>query len=234
MDNSIFIAIFGHGRSGTTLCAGLLNQSPEVNIGLEVNNQYLVRNKYKNSIFKMLSEEYNGNKVAMLPNMSAESVIDCLKNKNWVFRPNMGKLKVVFVHRDPVETIVSQRMRQRGKDKGNTTLEDQVKIYINAEKEIRKLKRYFLDNIGFYHRFEFNNAVRCERHIKDLFEFVGVPYSPLFRENFKGAGQYTYGGMGERMIQFGNSQDSEILEMKNQIWNLFSEKKFWPDAGAEI
>ncbi|MDY6894020.1 MAG: hypothetical protein SVO01_01170 [Thermotogota bacterium] len=234
MDDSIFIAIFGHGRSGTTLCAGLLNQSLEVNIGLEVNNQSLMDDKYKRPQFETLSKIYNGNKVAMLPNMNADAVISCLDNRNWIFRPNIGNLKVVFVHRDPVETIVSQRMRQRGKGKGKLSLKEQVERYKVAEFELRKLKRYFISNVGFYHRFEFNNAIKCERHIKDLFEYVGVPYSPLYRENFKGEGQYNYGGMAERMVMFGTSKDPEIVEMKSQIWNIFSEIHFWPDAGADI
>ena len=51
MNKDLFILVIGHARSGTSLCAGLLSESSEIQIGLEINNLSLVdikKEDYKN------------------------------------------------------------------------------------------------------------------------------------------------------------------------------------------
>lgn len=219
-----FILIIGHGRSGTTLCTGLLNQCPELNVGLEVNNNKIVEKNFQESLEDPypLSSEFNGNKVAIHHNLPIENFMYCFENGLFVIHKEWKELKVVFTKRHHISTMVSRYRRMRNKGIEDS-VEKIVHQYYRSEKIIKKLKFFFRD----YLTFELENAVSSELTRKSLFDYVGVRYYGIYSDTYGGKKQYSYGTeIRPENIQFG--RDDLELELRKKFENYIERKKIWP------
>jgi len=222
-----FILILGHGRSGTTLCASLLNMIPDINIAFEYLNREIVGEEFdagrQDRIEKSLPLSYTGNKIVIHNGLYFENIIKCYKDKSWIFHNRFDELKVIFTKRNPINVIVSEKMKLKNKTTEDISIDILVENYIFAEKMIQELKRFFLK----YYVFDFEKIVMCELHRYKLFEFVGEEYLPIFSDTYKGDGEYKYGSIHSSNILFGKfgkypySWESEIL-------SAFDAKRFWP------
>ncbi len=219
-----FVLILGHGRSGTTLCAGLLNQCPELNIGLELNNNKIIEENFQASMqgSHPLSADFNGNKVVIHPNLSAENFIYCLENGLFIIHKEWKELKVIFTKRHHISNMVSKYRRMRNKGKKDS-VEKIAREYYRSEKTIKKLKLFFRD----YLTFEFENAVNSELVRKSLYDHVGVRYYGIYSDTYGGQKQYKYGTeIRPENIQFGRN-DIE-LELREKFEGYVERNKIWP------
>ena len=224
LNRDLFILIIGHGRSGTTLCAGLLNQCPELNIALELNNNEITEENFRDSVQDSypLSTDFNGNKVAIHHNLPVENFMYCLEKGLFIIHKEWKELKVIFTKRHHISTMVSRYIRIRNKGKKDS-IEKVAQDYYRSEKTIKKLKFFFRD----YLTFEFENAVGSELVRKSLFDHVGIKYYGIYSDMYGGQKQYRYGTeIRPENIQFGRN-DLE-LELREKFENYIERKKIWP------
>ena len=81
-----FILIIGIGRSGTTVCSGLLDQHPLIKMGYEVNNKELyAKNLNPFYVLAEFPEEFNANKIAFNSSINSpynsDLVIKCINKR---------------------------------------------------------------------------------------------------------------------------------------------------------
>jgi len=256
LDREKFILMIAHSRSGGTLCTGLLNKSPDLNIGGEVGNNFLRQDLFKASLEGpfLFPDKFNGNKVVIHSDITEKIFIESLKKRLFIVHKNWKKLKVIFTKRDHVSTMVSQyrRLENRSRkssiqilsenslpNRGLKGLENsslQIKKiceeYYASEIVIKKLKLFFRD----YFTFEFENAVRFELIRKSLFDYVGVRYYGIYSDTYGGQRNYRTGNeIRPENICFGRKDLDLKLRKKfeNYIhatglypWKCISEKEF--------
>jgi len=228
MKRDVFVLVFGHGRSGTTVCSGLLDMSPDFNMGYEFNNNAIIEKSFKeiDEMKKKLPEKYNGNKIVPHWNLSFNNIIYCINKRIIIIHKNYKYLKIIFVKRNPYSVIMSQQKRLNDKRKIYLSIEKLVNRYIISEKTILRLKKIFPN----YHVFDFDKAISCELHRKWLFDFVESKYRHFYSESYVGKKNYVYGSLRKSNAMFGNPDD--FPDLKKEIEDGFNKKRFWPWAGA--
>jgi len=224
----LFILIFGHGRSGTTVCSTLLNMSSDFNIAYELYNNHLIGEKWEDLREKniVLSNEFNGNKIAVHYNLPYKNIMECINKGILIVHKNYESLKVVFVKRNSYSTIISQQKRLENKRKVFLSIECLVDRYIESEKTILKLKKSFPD----YHVFNFDKAISCELHRKWLFDYIGSEYHHIYSESYVGKKNYIYGSLREKNAMFQNPNN--FPDAMKEIEEAFNSRRFWPWAGS--
>lgn len=198
-----FILIIGHARSGTSLCSGLLNESPEINIGLEINNLNLMRRSVW--IEDIFPKEFTGNKICIFQDIFCDEIIKSIKDRKGIMHDRWKDLKIIFTKRNALDSMISKKFRglNKGQDLEFVRI---VRDYAKFENEIIKLKKYF-DN---HFVFDFDKAVLNSKIAKRMFEYVEIEYSDEYYTQFRGIKPYFYGkGVSPNYIQFGISGKCE-------------------------
>jgi len=207
MNKDLFVLVIGHARSGTSLCAGLLSESPEMEIGLEINNLSLTRTKRSGVGFP---EELTGNKICVLSGLYHYRVIECVEEKKEIMHNKWKNLKVVFTKRNVISSMVSKKFREAGKG-NNLEFSDIVMDYAICEKKIVELKKYFKD----FFVFDFDKAIFSWEYAKKMFEYVGVEYDKKYFIGFTNLKNYKYGkGICPGFVQFGMPNKCEDERIK--------------------
>jgi hypothetical protein len=201
--NKDFILILGHGRSGTTLCASLLNMVPGVNIGLEINNNKIGIDGFK------LPYRYTGNKIVPHAHINYDYLIKAFTERKWIIHKRYKNLKVIFTERDSIEILLSQYKRQIGKIE-KLTIIDMVNDFLEVERRLNILKEFF----GKYYIFDFNKAVLDIEERISLFRFCGITYKKEYSDNYIGVKPYVYGSIDKKNILFGRKKIFPSLAKK--------------------
>lgn len=181
MKESFFILVIGHARSGTSLTCGLLNLSPDVNIGFEENSDILWGISSAIPEKTKLSYDFNGNKISLASRyyVTSEKIIDFFKKRIVLFHDRFTDLKVIFLNRNPIDTIASNYLRRKlsgkSKDKG-VTITGAVNTWIANQYVFLDLKDFFKD----YIEIKFENLIFDDETKKELFQYVGC----YFEEGF--------------------------------------------------
>jgi len=197
LNKKLFILVIGHARSGTSLCAGLFSESPEIKIGLEINNLSLVRKRKK--LAKNFPEELTGNKICILSDLHYYRIIECVEKRREIMHDKWKELKVIFTNRNIVSSMISKKFREAGKGK-LLNFDDIVMDYAICERKIIKLKKYFND----YFVFDFDKAISSWEYVGEMFEYVKVEYKRKYFTEFKNLKNYKYGvGVSPHFVQFG-------------------------------
>ena len=102
MRKDIFVLIFGNPKTGTSLCRGLLDSSPRLNMGNELNNNCI----YPEEDILILSKEFNGNKVGVGERASLSRMKFLIENEVGIMHDRFDVLKVIFTKRDPINALV--------------------------------------------------------------------------------------------------------------------------------
>jgi len=230
MSYPYFILILGHGRSGTSLCANLLNQHPDLNIGLEINNSEISNLFEKNQVLPgtPLKSVYNGNKIVRGFKIPYVLLWQCITEGIWIVHKEHKGFKVIFIKRSPVSTILSQYRRYQ--DKGGReewTVPFLVERYKETDYVLRKLK-ISLREIGVtYHSFDFDKAIDDELHRKWLYDFAEIKYDPWYSDTYYGAVNYIYGSIHESNSKHGGSTsfphirrqiEKEMIDQQVRPW----------------
>ena len=229
--NPIFVLVLGHARSGTSLCANLINQHPEMNVGLEINNSRLARicdKEFSALPGKELDREYNGNKVVRHPLITYDAIIDCIQRGKWIIHPHYRTLKVVFIKRIPADTILSQMNRYKEKDsRKNWDARFLVDMFKSTDKVLKRLKIKFNEMGIKYHTFDFDQAIANELHRKWLFDYLDLEYDPWFSDTYIGASNYIYGSIDPSMVKH-KDRWHEFREERVQIRDEMARQSCWP------
>jgi len=201
----IFVLIIGYGRTGTSLCVGLLNGSSHFNIGYEVNNQWVhceenIDLGFSSSFRKtVIPNEYNGNKIVINEKSSIQYIKAFCKNRFCIMHDNFKELKVIFTERQMVNTIISKYKRVSEKREG-VLVENIAKEYIIAMKKVKKLKEVFKD----HYIFNFEMVLEDNSRIAGLFDFVGEEFFESYASNYIGVGNYNHArGVNDGNVLFG-------------------------------
>lgn len=227
MRTDLFILIIGYGRTGTSLCTGLLNYSPELNIGYELNNQLIYSpnkekflKKYRiisNGGVQMLSYEFNGNKIAVNSTTFLEIIKPLLEKKTGFIHDRFDTLKVIFTRRNAVDTMVSRKKRML--DKGiDLSVKELVSDYLAGTVILSELKKFFTEKqIGWY-LFDFDEILDKDTlyFAKKLFDFVGEPFKDEYVLEYRGVKNYTHAiGVSRRNTLFGRKD--KFLNLRAEI-----------------
>ena len=208
MNKDLFILVIGHARSGTSLCAGLLNESPEIKIGFEINNLRLVENGKNDKV--IFSEELTGNKICILSDLCCDKLIESIEEKKVIMHDKWKKLKVIFVKRNVISSMVSKKFRELNKGKP-AKFDGIVKGHAICENKIKRLKKYFKD----YFIFDFDKAVFSWEYVGEMFKYVGIRYEKKYFTEFKNVKNYRYGGgVSPHFVQFGMPEKCEKDRLK--------------------
>ncbi len=220
----IFILIIGHGRTGTSLCTGLLNSSPNINIGYEINNEWIHSEEkiYLNSSLFLkkvkISDEYNGNKIAINGKSSVQRISAFLENKFCITYSNFKKLKIIFTRRQAVNTIVSKYKRVSEKRK-NVLITSIIEDYVVGIEKIEELKKVFED----HYVFDFESVLEDNSRIAGLFDFVGEEFFENYVSNYKGIMNYNHAvGVNSGNVLFG--KESLFPELRKKVRKILNKK----------
>jgi len=223
----MFILILGHGRSGTNLCAGLLNQVPGINIGYEQNNGKIAGLDFLNNVInekiRYLPNEFTGNKIVIYPEISLKNFMHCYDNGAFIFNNRMSDVRVIFTKRNFIDTVLSENVRINAKREIKQPMSYWVERYIQADKILRKLKMFFKN----YHVFDFDKALGCELHRKWLFDFVDQKYLSFYSESYKGVHNYVYGSLDR--VNAIHSNKEKYVERRKEIREIFEQLRYWPN-----
>lgn len=237
MREDIFILILGYGRTGTSLCAGLLDSSPNVSIGYEINNNLIhstMKDEFLSKInlseinlseFPKLSDEYNGNKIVFNSSTSLQLVKFAIENR-YLFMNSIGEiLKVVFTDRNSVSSIVSRMKRVSSK---GIYLDYRFAVdeFIVSQSLIKRMKRYFSKNGIDYFIFDFDSVLEQPiEEVSQLFEFVGEEFDENYVTNYKGSRNYADArGVSEKNVVFGRTD--KFKDLRTDIKRAFIERSF--------
>lgn len=218
MNKNLFTLVIGHARSGTSLCAGLLNESPEINVGFEINNLNLVDGERDRSEKKEFSENLTGNKICVFHNLNCEKMLGSIEEKKCIMHNKWNKLKIIFTKRNVISSMVSRRRRELGKGKP-AGFESIVKSHALSEKKIISLKKHF----GDYFVFDFDKAIFSWEYVGKMFEYINVKYEKKYFTEFKNIKNYRYGGgVSPSYVQFGMPEKCEEDRLKfEQLIRLY-------------
>lgn len=222
----IFVLILGYGRTGTSLCVGLLNSTPRFNIGYEINNSDIYRDSSKKklelleknlkfSINSVFPEEYNGNKIVF----SGRSDFDKFKfyyfQKVSIVGSEFLGVRVIFTERNPIDTLVSRNKRLLNKGI-KTSISGLVCDYLSGMKIIKQVKEFFPN----HYIFDFDKVIDTPSLSKGLFNFVGERYRERYITNYRGTGNYDHAiGVGKENVLFG--RDDKFLKLRHDIKQEF-------------
>lgn len=221
----IFILIIGHGRTGTSLCTGLLNSSPNINIGYEINNQWIHSKKnidMNSSSFleniTISNKDYNGNKIALNEESSISRIKIFHKNRFCIIHSDFKELKVIFTRRQAVNTIISKYKRVSEK-RGNVLVEDIIEGHSITMKKIETLKGFFKD----HYVFDFESVLEDTSRIAGLFDFIGEEFHEKYVSDYKGIMNYNHAiGVSSDNVLFG--KENLFPELRKKVRKILNKK----------
>ena len=231
IDYDKFVLVIGHGRSGTSLCVGLINSSPHMNLGYEVNNPRIhLLNCAKGKVaFKSMSKrkisesrlpyKYNGNKI-VLETLSSILLIKYFhKFRTEIIHDRFRDLKVVFTKRDPISIVVSEKKRKIHKGI-EVQIPDAVENYFIIEEKIKELKEYFKN----YYVFDFDEAIKDPYSIKGLFDFIGEKFFYSYVLYYQGINNYSHAkGVGPKNVLYGI--EDKFADLRKEVELEFNKRR---------
>jgi len=217
MRHDLFVLILGYGRTGTSLCAGLIDASPGFVVGYELNNGLLTVNHaddveeeatirfLEDGGNTKLSRDYNGNKIVINSGTNMNLFFYLLKNNSGFMHQRFKDLKVIFTKRDPISTLVSRKKRviHKGIDLSVDVL---VKDYLISMSSLSLIKSFVktIKGVDFY-VFDFDETIANPIfHAQKMFEYLGEPFDSRFVHEYKGSHNYSHAvGVGKQNVMYG-------------------------------
>ena len=223
----IFILVIGHGRTGTNLCAGLLNSSYNLRLGLEINNRWVhveeseslsrssILRKAVSHPERTISYNYNGNKVVLGHRSSSDYFKFFCEKSIYVLHDNYEELKIIFTKRHPVSTVVSQYNRL-GERRPDILVDSLVDKHITTMKIVEEMKSFFID----YYIFDFDKVVEDGYLAESMFDFVGEEFFYEYVSEYRGIGNYDHAiGIHPENVLFG--REDLFPDLRAEITEAF-------------
>lgn len=203
LNKNLFVLVIGIAGGGTTAIRGLINLSPNFDIAFEKKQNNLedsleaVREKMKGDTFP---DHFNGNKLALNRNNSSfhvENFIECIENRKIIMHDNFLRLKIVFIDRNPVDTVCSNHFKRiiHGKVPRNVNLSEAIDNWLVRKSQIDNLKEYFKDHISF----DFYSIILKNNLRKELFKYLEDMYLEKYTSSIMECNWY-----GEKMLDINN------------------------------
>lgn len=235
MRKDIFILIIGYGRTGTSLCTGLLNSSPNLNLGYELNNSFIYSPKKEKFLngdkigsledIPILSKEFNGNKIAINASTSLFLVKLFIEKKVGFIHDQFDTLKIIFTERDTVDTLVSRKKRVM--DKGvDLPMKEMIRDYLMGMFMIKELKLFCEQSSIDWYVFDFDVLLDGDTMFfsQRLFGFVGEIFKGRYVLDYKGIKNYSHArGVKRENVLFGHKE--KFPKLRAEIIEALSKEK---------
>jgi len=178
MNKELFVLIIGIAGGGTTGTRGLINLSPCFNVAFEERQEIFEKGqeifeKEKNK--NNFSKKFNGNKIAINRNLfKIENLVECIEQKKIIMHSKFLRLKIVFVDRNPIDTVCSNHFKRiiRGKPSRHRSVSEAIDNWFVRKRQIGVLKRRFKEHISF----DFYSLILEQKVRKDLFKYIEDSY----------------------------------------------------------
>jgi len=210
--------IIGHGRSGTSLCTGLLNSVPEVNIGYEINNDEIEINGNINP--KDFPVDFNGNKIAISGSSSFSRFSEFINSGAVITNKKKEDTSFIFTKRNAIDTIVSTKYRNKLKCR-NFSVEELVDNYIKAEAIIDQI----IEEVGLFFLFDFDAVIEDPRVCKGMFRFVNKEFLNEYVSDYTGTLNYTH-ATGVKKDNAVHGRKDKYLKLRDEIRREFIRRTF--------
>ena len=143
LNKDLFVLVIGIAGGGTSATRGLINLSSQFNIAFEKRQDELndtlkcVRKRMETCI--SFPDKFNGNKIALNRNIfEIKNLIECIEKRKLIMSDNFLRLKIVFVDRNPIDTVCSTFFKRilLGKSRKYRTLSEAIDNWLVRKEQI--------------------------------------------------------------------------------------------------